>query len=697
MLNFHSSPPGAERGIPLPLTVFSGGRLSVDLAPHGGLTEIRYFGNQRIGDAALFRADPLSSFCQLFRPYADFGCGDQYFLEFENTFFYPFGYDSECVFHGIRFRHRLTVLNDALLFELETDSRERPFSLKLGLTGAAAPIRKPGRVWKRFEFHAETGFATASFTDTHDGIAIQTCLIAGASGPIRYTGTCHDIQKDYLSVPAEEGFAALALVFGAGEAEAASRLREIRGAIGASAAGERRLYRESLSRSARLESGNPVLDSFVANTPEILRSFAVKDLPGAYTASNTGYWVWGWDGMVHADGIMLSGEWENIRSRLAFYRDTADPEHGIFHAIDPRGAVLAVMAPPAQTFYCIMLFQYWLFSRDPEVVREFYPFAASLLERVETDVVGSTGLYRGRGLYPDFPEDLGQDGCDISSFNNSILFQAFRCMEELARRIGCEEDASRWSRKADALRSGFRRYLYDPEKHAFFDSISAETLEARRFYPVYAVLALTPYASELAEGVEREVGAYYFENLTQRYGVSMFARRDGIFYSDGNQLGFYCPATERFYRRLLRFLSVEDTLLALIESEWGMLQIAEATSCEAVNMRITPDRLGKKQMYSVAAYYAMIPEILCGVEFQAEKIVFREPARPVGGWIWRNLRFGKALLTMEFRGEGRHPAAVFLDGVRMENPEIPAGKAETGDHHHIVIELERGREERTQI
>ncbi len=232
MLNFHSSPPGAERGIPLPLTVFSGGRLSVDLAFHGGLTEIRYFGNQRIGDAALFRADPLSSFCQLFRPYADFGCGDQYFLEFENTFFYPFGYDSECVFHGIRFRHRLTVLNDALLFELETDSRERPFSLKLGLTGAAAPIRKPGRVWKRFEFHAETGFATASFTDTHDGIAIQTCLIAGASGPIRYTGTCHDIQKDYLSVPAEEGFAALALVFGAGEAEAASRLREIRGGSG---------------------------------------------------------------------------------------------------------------------------------------------------------------------------------------------------------------------------------------------------------------------------------------------------------------------------------------------------------------------------------------------------------------------------------------------------------------------------------
>ena len=529
MLNFHSNPPSAKNGIPLSLTVFSGGRLSVDLAAHGGITEIRYFGSQPIGDAPLFRADPLSAFCQLFRPYVDFGCGDQYFLEFENTVFYPFGYDSECVFHGIPFRHRFTVLNNSLLFELETDSPRLPFSLKLGLTGAAVPIRKPTRTWKRFAFHTEDGYAAASFTDVHEEETFHTHLLVGASCPLQYTGTHHDIQKDYLSVPANQGTAAMAIVFGEEMSEVAGNLRELSGRIGEAAVRERRLYRESLLRSAKLESGNPVLDSFVANTPEILRSLAVKDIPGAYIASNTGYWVWGWDGMVHADAVMLSGSWESIRARLAFYRDTADPVHGIFHAMDPRGTVLAVMAPPAQTLYCIMLFQYWLFSRDLDVVREFYPFAASLLERVEPDEVGSTGLYRGRGLYPDFPEDLGQDGSDISSFNNSILFQAFRCMAELACRTGCSGDASRWSAKADALRSGFRNYLYDSGKHAFFDSVSAATLEPRRFYPVYAVLALTSYASELADGMETELAEYYCGNLTQRYGVSMFARGEKIF------------------------------------------------------------------------------------------------------------------------------------------------------------------------
>ena len=426
------------------------------------------------------------------------------------------------------------------------------------------------------------------------------------------------------------------------------------------------------------------MNSFVSNMPEILRSLAVKDLPGAYCASNTGYWVWGWDGMVHADAVMLSGDWEDIRSRLDFYRNTADPVHGIFHAIDPGGGILATMAPPAQTIYCIMLFQYWLFSRDADTVREFYPFAASLLKRVESEVVGNTGLYRGRGLYPDFPEDLGQDGNDISSFNNSILFQAFRCMAELARRTGRTSDASRWTANADTLRSGFRTCLYDPGKHAFYDSVSAETLKPRRFYPVYAVLALTPYASELAEGIETELAEYLYGNLCQRYGVSMFARKDEVFYSDGNQLGFYCPATERFYRRLLRHLPQEDSLLPLIEREWGALQIAEASSCEAVNMGITSDRPGKKQMFSVAAYYAMIPEILCGLEFQADRLLFHDPVREVGGWKLANLRFGGGLLNFEFQGEGRHIASIEADGIPAENRELPAALLEAGIHSIII-------------
>ena len=682
-MNFSANPPSAERGVPLPLTVFSGGRLSVDFAAHGGITEIRFFGKQKISDAALFRADPLSAFCQLFRPYADFGHHDQYFLEFENTAFYPFGYDSECVFHEIRFRHRFTVLNDALLFELETDA-VKSFALKLGLTGAAAPVRKPTREWKRLLLEADGGYAVSSFHDTHDGKSMETHLIAGSSGKLEFSATHHDIQKDYLSAPAVNGYAALAIVFGSEKDAAVQRFRELSGRIAEFAAGERKIYRDSLSKYTKLESEFPVLNSFVSNMPEILRSLAVKDLPGAYCASNTGYWVWGWDGMVHADAVMLSGDWEDIRSRLDFYRNTADPVHGIFHAIDPGGGILATMAPPAQTIYCIMLFQYWLFSRDADTVREFYPFAASLLKRVESEVVGNTGLYRGRGLYPDFPEDLGQDGNDISSFNNSILFQAFRCMAELARRTGRTSDASRWTANADTLRSGFRTCLYDPGKHAFYDSVSAETLKPRRFYPVYAVLALTPYASELAEGIETELAEYLYGNLCQRYGVSMFARKDEVFYSDGNQLGFYCPATERFYRRLLRHLPQEDSLLPLIEREWGALQIAEASSCEAVNMGITPDRPGKKQMFSVAAYYAMIPEILCGLEFQADRLLFHDPVREVGGWKLANLRFGGGLLNFEFQGEGRHIASIEADGIPAENRELPAALLEAGIHSIII-------------
>ena len=262
-------------------------------------------------------------------------------------------------------------------------------------------------------------------------------------------------------------------------------------------------------------------------------------------------------------------------------------------------------------------------------------------------------------------------------------------MAELAPRIGLSDEALRWSSRADALRRGFRTHLYDPEKHAFYDSISAGTLEPRKFYPVYAVLAMTPYASELAEGIEMELAQYLYENLRQRRGVSMFDRKDDIFYSDGNQLGFYCPATERFYRRLIRLLPHEDTLLPLIEQEWGTLQISEATSCEAVNMGITPDRPGKKQMYSVTAYYAMIAEILCGIDFMPSGIVFHDPARAIGGWKLKQLRFGRGTLHLEFRGEGRKIVAIELDGrTCRETRTLPADLLENGTHT-ILIHLKQ--------
>ncbi len=81
--------PFAKKGIPNAEIVFAAGRTAANLAAHGGLSEVRYFGAQGIGEAKLFSGSPISVFNQVFRPYASFGGGDQYFLPFNDTSFWP--------------------------------------------------------------------------------------------------------------------------------------------------------------------------------------------------------------------------------------------------------------------------------------------------------------------------------------------------------------------------------------------------------------------------------------------------------------------------------------------------------------------------------------------------------------------------------------------------------------------------------
>ncbi|MFA6290875.1 MAG: hypothetical protein WC637_03790 [Victivallales bacterium] len=702
-LNFQSNPPVAEIGIPFPRVTFSGGRLAADMASHGGLTAIRFFGEQRLSDAALFQADPISAFCQLFRPYADFGKHNQYFLEFTNTGFYPFGYDSECLFRGVSFRHRLTLLNDALLFELEGGGE---FDLKLGVTFAAAPVKKHTRSWTRF--HAvpgKNGILAYCVDEYPDNILkgdaeiiqnrinaepcrSQTLLAVGSACPFRFSATAHDIQKDYFSAAAQNGYAAIAVVFGSEQECVFRRLQEVAPSIEALAAAEREKYRVSLQKHTALHSHEHVLNSFIGNMPEVLRSLEVKDIPGGVCASNTGYWIWGWDSMVHTDAIMMAGDWESVFRRLRFYRDGADPQCGIFHAINSSGKVIATMAPAAQTIYCVMLYNYFLFSRDKKGMAKFYPFAANLLARVEHDLVPEAGLYQGTGLYPDFPEDLKQTGHDISSFNNSILFQALRSMAALAGKLEKTSDANRWNQIADRLQAGFRTYLYDSETHYFYDSIDSKTLQPRKFYPVYAILYLTPFAAELVKGQENEIAKYMAEAFTQRHGVSMFARDTEIFYSDGNQLGMYSAVTEGFYRRMMQQAGKPDALLPIIVADWEKLQLSEAASCEAVNMGITPDGPGKKQMYAAVSYYSLIFHVFCGLEMRTDVLHFNPPSQAEDGWKIEHFKIGVNEFSIEFYGRGDRVGRLLLDGEKSTDMQIIPDLLKPG-HHKIQIFLEQ--------
>lgn len=696
--DFRGAAPKARKGIPVSRLAFCGGRTAVELAAHGGFTSIRHYGNQRIGDAEIFVGDPLAAWGQMFRMFVDFGNNEQYLTEFNDSVFYPFGFDSAFDARGMRFRHRLTVLNDAVLFELESDDGS-DFSLMISNSNPVARQRTPRRKW--IPFTTQGGFALGAVEEFYPPPAppkpsltqnrvceepreTRTVFGVGGVDDLSFASSLPSFPKDYFRSRAHKGYAAQALVFGPDEKSVVRRLREILPQLSERAAAERRTFANSQRCATQWKTPRPILNSFLRNMPEIMRSFEVKDIPGAVRAADSGYWVWGWDSMVHSDGLMLAGEWDSIRARLEYYRASADPVRGIFHAATTAGKPMLTMAPAAQTIYCVMLYNHFRFSGDRATLAEFYPFAVKLMQRVREDEHPETGLYCGVSLYPDAPEDLGQDGEDLSSFNNSILFQAFRVMAELAGALGKKEDAADFSARADRLGKGFRRHLYDASTGYFFDSISARDLTPRCYYPVYAVLFLTPFARELVAKIEKTVGTFMRDAFTQRIGVSMFPRRDKVFYSDGNQLGMYMTVTEGFHRQLMREIGEPDTLLPFIEREWGCVRLAEALTCEAVNAGLTPDNPGRKQQFTAASFYSLTAGLFCGLEFGCDALRFLRPTRAEEGWCIGNLRWKNARLSISYRGKGALRRVVF-DGMELPGNTLPAELLKK--KHEIIVYL----------
>lgn len=675
--------PFAKHGIPCAEVVFAAGRTAANVASHGGITEIRYFGEQEnIRDAKLFSGSPISVFPQIFRPYVNFGGSQQYFLEFNDTKFWPFGYDSSCSFEGIDFRHRLTILPDAIVWELETDKTGIDFSLKSALA-LHTVATKEGRTFDRFVF--DGSHATAVFTEKSGE---KEYLVTSSSAIPVHFAVPINFKKDYFTITAKNGYAAFAVVFGIDESKAKARAAELDSTAKAECLASREEFLADLAADTKVSTGHPVLDSFISNGWGNERSMRVRDLKGGYIASNYTYWIWGWDSMAHNDALALMGHADDIYDRLCFYRDNVTETGDIPHAFNTRGKCLVGMHTAPQTIYTTLLYNYYTFTRDKVKTLEFYDFAATLLKKTEADFIPEAGLYKGMSLYPDYPPDLDQTGDDFCSFDNSILFQAFRSMAALARVFGKTDDAANWEVKADSLKVAYIKHFWDPEKHAFYDSVDVKTLTPRKYYPLYAILALTQYAWELTDGVEKEYAEYLIANHREKNGVSAFSRNEPVFYSDGIQLGMYMAVIEREYRRLEAKYYTSDSLLKIIERNWRDIEIAEAAGVEAVNQNeFSSDAPGKKQQFALNSWFSLSFEVLGGLAFSIDKLSVRKSPIDRCGWQIKDLKIGHGIVDIIFNGHGNNVLSTTLDNMPISATDISIDTLATCGHHVIQIWL----------
>lgn len=684
-MQFKNNIPCLKNGIELSKIAFSGGRITASLAAHGGLMQIDYFGEQRFGDSSLFMGNAVSAWTQLFRPCLGID-DDLYYLEFQNTEFYPFGYTSHCTFDGVTVQHGLYLLNDALAYRIEVlrNPKKRAISAVLFQMNGATQVKKPTRTWTGFDSissghtwegavidkHANPSTAVCALTqrtfstyqvmesETHVAVTCNRAIHFEYPNAFKYNLRTARFQKDVT----------FSLAFGhAGRPQFQRRLSDLRKnadrEIGQLVSG----YKQSLSQPA-ITLKNKSAQSFLANTHAMMDAMKPKDVPGGARAANNGYWIWSWDSLVYGHAHPLVHDGAFAVEMLEFFKRHSHPEVGIAHSITLDMKPFLPMALNAQCLYAILLYDVYLYSGDKKVLRAYFDFAKDMVNRAGQDEVKDTGLVRGPSLYPDAVDTLGETGDDISAINNSIYYQAIRGMQALALEIGLPDVASDFRKRADRLQKNFER-LFDPKVGFFYTSISASDFKPRKFYGGHAVFWVTSFAQDLVAPHVAQIGRFMEEELVMPRGFRLMPKWDQGYMRDGNNNGYYDPYVDRFYIEMMKQTHRTKEIERFennVAWYWNQLTVPEAMSCEMENHGITVDDPGKQQLFSMKVWWSVFFHTMAGIEPDLHGLRFT--ACDTAAIDLKNISIRGHKLDIAVTGRGWRIDKLLLDGKPVAAP-----------------------------
>jgi hypothetical protein len=689
-LKFKGATPVAERGLGgLIRDHFGNGRIFCTVGHHGGLTDISYWGGQHLRGAHFFRGALETGWHKVFRMYV--GVGDKnYYPTLHDTRLFPFGLTSHDTHAGVKMDYDLLLLPDALVQRVKFGANNRGQPLRIGMIHQEEinSVGGSNRTWEPFVFDKKLNAFVASCLDInpapqvrppseeslsqrdrgpelHDSPHATTWIGLGCDVPFTVRGSLHARSKQYLrSETFRKKEAAFYLVFAPSREALEKRLLTLKGSVHRETDALVRGYETRLRERPQVDVGDPVLNSAFLQFPEMVHHMKLPDMPGAARATLAGYWVWGWDGMMPLLLSPLANEKDYSRDSYRFFQRTLDPQLGIplQFSLDFK---LKLKEPfPAQCQYIASLYHYVAITGDLATAREVFPTCTFLLDQCHRVLVKDTGLVSGTALWPDFPEAMGEDGHDISSMNNSLLYQGLRAMEYLAHALGenrAAHDYREWARK---LRASFVKYLFDAEKGYFISSCSSIDFAPRKHYCCQAVFWLTSFARELVSHAPAKIARFMDENLRTPKCLLSLPHWDTCWMADGNQLGSSYPAADTFYLSVHKLAGNDTALknwLGDVTWYWRHHTAPEAWTPEAENEEeFGPDNWGGKQCQACSTWYADLYFGLAGLDFDHEGLTITPLGdRPVK---ISGLRLHDVPVDITVRGKGAHLGSLKLNG-----------------------------------
>lgn len=656
----------SDSGIPYAPRWFCDNRLAFQ-ADDQGVGDIDYFSAHGCGQTKLFHR-------QLWGGLRFFLCDDRhnYPIVPKECDILPFGYRASCSASGMDYRFFLYTAADRLYAVVETGTLQG-LSLKLEFyddyrmipAAGETDLRYKGlpRIWEPWRFEEQKLLTVFAEKETQTGVCFS-CNREWNHRQMPRNG-----KHCLITTPLETGCrVAAALSFGVSAEAAAERGDAALAEEEAVYTAICRRYEEVAQRAPVLESPYSALNDFFALAPLYHESLKVPEIPGVIRAQSTHYWMWGWDSMTRGEAPLYWGDRNFVGDLLQCVQAHASPEEGAAHAYGRDMSVAGEAPPTAQGMYITLLHFYQAHGGD---IRPFYPFAVRLLQSILATEVGNTGLCRGTSLYPDFRNLIGEDGNDISCFNNTVGYCAARSMAVMAgymKDTETEKQAQAFARRLEAHFS----LLYD-ESVGFFDSsIHSETFEKRGMYSNNAVKWENSYCSDLVRDVQKSSLDFYERELVSPAGLRPYPVWCGAYDADSNQLSCWWPVMTAFYTRLANRYDKPALLqqwVGWVEYWTKRLMCPEGISCYADTAEPPFDGWnclpGIWHGYTIRGWYTAAIHSIVGVELDEGGLT----VYPYSGeeLKLRGLHFGDRVLNIVMHGAGPWVDRIEVDGISLRS------------------------------
>lgn len=607
--------------------------------------------------------------------------------EFTNCQVWPFGYESEWNFDGVKLKHRIMAVDEAIIMQIivpenvpENTRLKLEFYEAFGLSkGGAEDWRYSNwgtsRKWDKWEFSAKNNILRGGFISyptaeesNPDKVTARFLCGIGADFPIEQDVRIQN-PKQILKSPILEAGKTYSFIISFGSEESAFLAKNQRLVKEASPSIEKQFerYRKVADRAPVLESPNKDLNNFMSLAPMYHEALKVTDYPGVNRAKTSNFWVWGWDGMTDNSATFYWGDPEHIKNMLKFYETTADSVRGVVHCYNNKLKLNFPFALPAQGIYINLLQLYYSNTNDLNWVKERYPFAKDLFNKIAKSEVEKTGMCEGGSLYPDIVEAMGETGSDISGFNNTVFYCAARSMESLSALLGDEKQRKSAEGIVRRFEDNYLKLFFNPKKEFVVAYLDSKTLEQRNNYNISAIRWENNYCADLTEKIDAQCLNFFKQNCISPIGLREVPLWGTTFDNDANQLHGWWPVTGTYYMRLINSFNQKDLVDEWVK--WVTIWSNHITCPEGISYYIETDKPefdrwntmhGTWNAFSVRSWYQAAIHGVIGVGTDTGGFTFY----PYGGeeMILKGLNYMGRKFDIEMSGSGPYIESIEVDG-----------------------------------